>query len=110
MFIVGDVAGKDVVIVDDMVDTAGTLTEAAEAILRNGAREVHASCAHAVLSGPAIERIKDSALKTVVVTDTIPLTKEARACGKIKVLSIAMLVGEAIIRCYRGDSVTSLFV
>ncbi|OEU62897.1 MAG: phosphoribosylpyrophosphate synthetase [Desulfobacterales bacterium PC51MH44] len=110
MFVVGDVAGKDVVILDDMVDTAGTLTEAAEAILRNGAREVHASCAHAVLSGPAIERIKDSALKTVVVTDTIPLTKEARACGKIKVLSIAMLVGEAIIRCYRGDSVTSLFV
>ena len=110
MFVVGDVTGKDVVILDDMVDTAGTLTEAAEAILRNGAREVHASCAHAVLSGQAIERIKDSALKTVVVTDTIPLTKEARACGKIKVLSIAMLVGEAIIRCYRGDSVTSLFV
>ena len=110
MSVVGDVAGKDVVILDDMVDTAGTLTEAAEAILRNGAREVHASCTHAVLSGQAIERIKDSALKTVVVTDTIPLTKEARACGKIKVLSIAMLVGEAIIRCYRGDSVTSLFV
>lgn len=110
MFIVGDVVGKDVVIIDDMVDTAGTLTEAAEAIMRNGANEVHAACAHPVLSGPAIERIEKSILKTVVVTDTIPLKKNARACDKIKVLSIAMLVGEGIIRSFRGDSVTSLFV
>ena len=110
MFIVGDVVGKDVVIIDDMVDTAGTLTEAAEAILRNGANEVHAACAHPVLSGPAIERIEKSVLKTVVVTDTIPLKKNAKACDKIKVLSIAMLVGEGIIRSFRGDSVTSLFV
>ena len=109
-FIVGDVVGKDVVILDDMVDTAGTLTEAAEAIMRNGANEVHAACAHPVLSGPAIERIEKSVLKTVVVTDTIPLKKNARACDKIKVLSIAMLVGEGIIRSFRGDSVTSLFV
>ncbi|MES0445194.1 MAG: ribose-phosphate pyrophosphokinase [Desulfobacterales bacterium] len=109
-FIVGDVVGKDVVILDDMVDTAGTLTEAAEAIMRNGANEVHAACAHPVLSGPAIERIEKSILKTVVVTDTIPLKKNARACDKIKVLSIAMLVGEGIIRSFRGDSVTSLFV
>ncbi len=110
MFIVGDVVGKDVVILDDMVDTAGTLTEAAEAIMRNGANEVHAACAHPVLSGPAIERIEKSILKTVVVTDTIPLKKNAQACDKIKVLSIAMLVGEGIIRSFRGDSVTSLFV
>ena len=110
MFIVGDVVGKDVVILDDMVDTAGTLTEAAEAIMRNGANEVHAACAHPVLSGPAIERIEKSILKTVVVTDTIPLKNNARACDKIKVLSIAMLVGEGIIRSFRGDSVTSLFV
>ena len=110
MFIVGDAVGKDVVIIDDMVDTAGTLTEAAEAILRNGANEVHAACAHPVLSGPAIERIEKSVLKTVVVTDTIPLKKNAKACDKIKVLSIAMLVGEGIIRSFRGDSVTSLFV
>lgn len=110
MFIVGDVVGKDVVILDDMVDTAGTLTEAAEAIMRNGANEVHAACAHPVLSGPAIERIEKSILKTVVVTDTIPLKNNARACDKIKVLSIAMLVGEGIIRGFRGDSVTSLFV
>jgi ribose-phosphate pyrophosphokinase len=109
-FIVGDVVGKDVVILDDMVDTAGTLTEAAEAIMINGANEVHAACAHPVLSGPAIERIEKSILKTVVVTDTIPLKKNAQACGKIKVLSIAMLVGEGIIRSFRGDSVTSLFV
>ncbi len=110
MSLVGDVVGKDVVIIDDMVDTAGTLTEAAEAIMRNGANEVHASCAHPVLSGPAIERIEKSILKTVVVTDTIPLKKNAQACDKIKVLSIAMLVGEGIIRSFRGDSVTSLFV
>lgn len=110
MFIVGDVVGKDVVILDDMVDTAGTLTEAAEAIMRNGANEVHAACAHPVLSGPAIERIEKSILKTVVVTDTIPLKNNARGCDKIKVLSIAMLVGEGIIRSFRGDSVTSLFV
>lgn len=109
-FIVGDVVGKDVVILDDMVDTAGTLTEAAEAIMRNGANEVHAACAHPVLSGPAIERIEKSILKTVVVTDTIPLNNNARACDKIMVLSIAMLVGEGIIRSFRGDSVTSLFV
>jgi len=110
MFLVGDVVGKDVVIIDDMVDTSGTLTEAAEAIMRNGANEVHASCVHPVLSGPAIERIEKSILKTVVVTDTIPLKNNARACDKIKVLSIAMLVGEGIIRSFRGDSVTSLFV
>jgi len=110
MFLVGDVVGKDVVIIDDMVDTSGTLTEAAEAIMRNGANEVHASCVHPVLSGPAIERIEKSILKTVVVTDTIPLKNNAQACDKIKVLSIAMLVGEGIIRSFRGDSVTSLFV
>ena len=110
MFIVGDVVGKDVVILDDMVDTAGTLTEAAEAIMRNGANEVHAACAHPVLSGPSIERIEKSSLKTLVVTDSIPLKKNGQACDKIKVLSISKLFGEGIIRSVRGDSVTSLFV
>jgi ribose-phosphate pyrophosphokinase len=110
MAVVGDVAEKVVVILDDMVDTAGTLIEASEAIMRNGAKEVHASCAHAVLSGPAVERINDSVLKSLIVTDTIPLQRNAQACDKIKVLSIAMLIGEAIIRSHRGDSVTSLFV
>jgi ribose-phosphate pyrophosphokinase len=100
----------DLAIIDDMVDTAGTLVEAAEALAREGAREVHACCAHAVLSGPAVGRICDSVLKSVVVTDTIPLKPNAQDCGKIRVLSIADLVGEAIIRSYRGDSVTSLFV
>ena len=110
MAVIGDVADKVVVILDDMVDTSGTLVEAAGAIMKNGAREIHASCCHAVLSGPAIERIEDSDLKTLVVTDTIPLKKNARACDKIKVLSISELIGEAIIRSFKGDSVTSLFV
>ncbi|MEA1948773.1 MAG: ribose-phosphate pyrophosphokinase [Thermodesulfobacteriota bacterium] len=110
MAVIGDVADKVVVILDDMVDTSGTLVEAAGAIMKNGAREVHASCSHPVLSGPAIERIEDSDLKTLVVTDTIPLKKNANACDKIKVLSISELIGEAIIRSFKGDSVTSLFV
>ena len=110
MAVIGDVADKVVVILDDMVDTAGTLVEAAGAIMKNGAREIHASCSHPVLSGPAIERIEDSDLKTLVVTDTIPLKKNAKACNKIKVLSTSELIGEAIIRSFKGDSVTSLFV
>ncbi|MBW1607025.1 MAG: ribose-phosphate pyrophosphokinase [Deltaproteobacteria bacterium] len=110
MAVVGDVAGKVVVILDDMVDTAGTLVEAAGAIMENGAREVYAVCAHPVLSGPSIERIENSPLKALVVTDTIPLRENARSCKKIKVLSISELIGEAIIRSFKGDSVTSLFV
>ncbi len=110
MAVIGDVTDKVAVILDDMADTAGTLTEAADAIKNAGAREIHACCAHPVLSGPAIERITDSVLKSLVVTDTIPLAENAAACDKIKVLTISQLVGEAIIRSYRGDSVTSLFV
>jgi ribose-phosphate pyrophosphokinase len=110
MAVIGDVRDKVVVALDDMADTAGTLTEAAHALKAEGAREIHACCAHAVLSGPAIERIVNSDIKNLVVTDTIPLNENAAACGKIVVISIAELVGEAIIRSYRGDSVTSLFV
>jgi ribose-phosphate pyrophosphokinase len=110
MAVIGDVADKVAVILDDMADTAGTLTEAAEAVMNSGAKEIHACCAHPVLSGPAIERICDSALKSLVVTDTIPLKENAAACDKIKVLTISKLIGEAIIRSFRGDSVTSLFV
>jgi len=110
MAVIGDVTDKVAVILDDMTDTAGTLTEAAEAILHAGAREIHACCAHAVLSGPGIDRISNSVLKSLVVTDTIPLKENAATCDKIKVLTISQLVGEAIIRSYRGDSVTSLFV
>lgn len=108
--VVGDVREKTAVIMDDMVDTAGTLSQAASAIIKAGAREVHATCSHPVLSGPAVDRIVESELKSVAVTDTIPLTNEALNCGKIKVLTISELVGEAMIRSYHGDSVTSLFV
>ena len=110
MAVIGDVKDKTAIILDDMSDTAGTLTEAAGVLMDQGAKEVHACCAHPVLSGPALERIENSALKSLVVTDTIPLKPEAAASDKIKVLSISKLVGEAIIRSYRGDSVTSLFV
>jgi ribose-phosphate pyrophosphokinase len=110
MSVVGDVKNKVAMILDDMADTAGTLTQAANAIMEHGASEVHASCSHAVLSGPAVDRITESPLKSLIVTDTIPLSDKAAVCGKIEVLSIAELVGEAIIRSTTGDSVTSLFV
>ena len=110
MSVVGDVEGKVAMILDDLADTAGTLTQAASALVEHGASEVHASFSHAVLSGPAVDRIADSPLKSIVVTDTIPLSDKAAVSEKIKVLSIAELVGEAIIRSTTGDSVTSLFV
>jgi ribose-phosphate pyrophosphokinase len=110
MAVIGDVKEKIAIILDDMADTAGTLVEASAAVMDHGASEVHACCSHPVLSGPAIDRICNSHLKSLVVTDTIPLRDKAAACDKIKVLSIAELVGEAIIRSHRGDSVTSLFV
>ena len=110
MAVIGNVKGKIAIILDDMVDTAGTLTEAAKAIMKNGAKEVHAYCAHAVLSGPAVEKIEDSKFESLAVTDSIPLNEIAVASNKIKVQSIAEMFGEAIIRSYRGRSVTSLFV
>ncbi len=110
MSVVGNVQDKVAMILDDMADTAGTLTQAASALMEHEAREVHAVCSHAVLSGPAVDRIADSPLKSLIVTDTIPLSDKAAVCDKIEVLSIAELVGEAIIRSTTGDSVTSLFV
>jgi ribose-phosphate pyrophosphokinase len=110
MAVIGNVRNKTAVILDDMVDTAGTLTEAVGVLLKNGAKDVHACCSHSVLSGPAVQRITDSKLSSLVTTDTIPLSVNAQMCDKIKVLSIAELVGEAIIRSFNGDSVTSLFV
>ncbi len=110
MAVIGDVKDKTAIILDDMVDTAGTLVESVDALMGKGARAVHACITHPVLSGPAIDRIQGSNLKTLVVTDTIPLKEHARNCGKIRVLSIAGLFGEAIIRSHKGDSVTSLFV
>ncbi len=110
MAIIGEVEGKTAIILDDMVDTAGTLTEAASVIEKKGAKEVHACCTHPVLSGPAVERLEASSLSSLMVTDTIPLSETAKACSKIKTISIAKLVGEGIIRSFRGDSVNSLFV
>ena len=110
MNIIGDVKGKDTVIVDDMIDTAGTLAQAAKAVMDAGARTVSACATHGVLSGPAIQRINDSPLTEVVVTDTIPLRPEAKACPKIRQLSVAKLLGEAIKRIHHGDSISSLFI
>lgn len=110
MHIIGDVEDKVALIVDDMVDTAGTLTHAAKALAENGAKKVCASCTHAVLSGPAIERIKNSHIEEMVVTNSIPLTEEGKKCEKITVLSVASLLGEAIRRIHSDDSVSSLFV
>ncbi len=109
MHVVGEIGGNVAVIVDDMVDTAGTLTKAVDALLKKGAREVVAAVTHPVLSGSAIERLKNSPLKELIVTDTIPLKEEAKALGKIKVLSVAELLGEAIKRIYYETSVSSLF-
>lgn len=109
MHVVGEVSGMRALILDDMVDTAGTLTEAAESLMKNGATEVYACATHPVLSGPAISRLKDSCIKKLVTTDTIPLSAEAIACGKIEVLSVAGLLAEAIRRIHYHDSVSSLF-
>ena len=110
MNVVGDVEGKIAIILDDMVDTAGTLCQAANALKDRGALQVHACCAHAVLSGPAVERISDSDIQTLVVTNTIPLGEKAKGCEKIHVLSVSKLLAEAIHRCHTGSSVSSLFV
>jgi len=110
MHIVGEVKGKAAIILDDMVDTGGTLTEAAKGLADNGALSIDACCTHAVLSGPVIERIEESAIETLTVTDSIPLKPEAVACKKIKVLTVASLLGEAIKRTHLNDSVSSLFV
>ena len=109
MNIIGDVKGKTAVIVDDMIDTAGTLMESTNALIEAGVREVHACCTHPVLSGPAGERIKNSPLKSVITTNTIPLRDELKQIEKIKVLSVAPLLGEAIIRIHSETSVSSLF-
>ena len=110
MHIIGDVEDKPTVILDDMVDTGGTLTEAAKALAENGATSINACCTHAVLSGRAIEGIEESAIQSLIVTDSIPLKPEAMACEKIKVLTVANLLGEAIKRAHLNDSVSSLFV
>ncbi|MCA3147710.1 MAG: ribose-phosphate pyrophosphokinase [Burkholderiales bacterium] len=110
MNIIGEVEGRACVIMDDMVDTAGTLGKAAQALKDHGAKEVLAYCTHGVLSGGAAERVANSALDELVVTDTIPLRDDAAKCGKIRQLSVASLLAETINRISRSDSVSSLFM
>lgn len=110
MNIVGEVEGLDAILLDDMIDTAGTLTGAAQALKDNGARRVVAYSTHPVLSGPAIERLEASPIEKIIVTNTIPLSEEAKKCSKIEVLSIAPLLAKALRRIHLGESVSSLFV
>jgi ribose-phosphate pyrophosphokinase len=110
MHLIGDVEGKTAVLVDDMVDTAGTLTRAAAAVREHGAQAVYAVCSHAVLSGPAVERISRSPLEALMVTDTIPLSAAAQECSKIQQVSVARLFAEAIRAIHHNDSVSRLFV
>jgi len=110
MNIVGDVRGKKAVIVDDIIDTAGTLANGAHAIINAGAASVSACASHAVFSGKAVQRIEDSPLQHVVVTNTIPLSELGAACTKVRVKSVGRLLGEAIKRIHHGDSISSLFV
>jgi ribose-phosphate pyrophosphokinase len=110
MNVIGEVQGKTAILLDDMIDTAGTLTQAANALVDKGAHKVFAYATHAVLSGPAVDRIVKSPIEEVVVTSTISLTPHAQACPKIKVLSVAPLFAEAIRRIHQADSLSSLFV
>ena len=110
MNIIGDINNKKVIILDDMIDTAGTVVQAASALKEAGALDVSVCATHPVLSGPAIERIEHSCIQEVIVTDTIPLHDQARTCSRIKVLSVSTLLSEAVRRIYYNDSVSSLFI
>jgi ribose-phosphate pyrophosphokinase len=110
MHIIGDVEGQDCLIVDDLIDTAGTLVKAAEALLKQGAKSVRACATHAVLSGPAVERIENSEIEEVVVTNSIPLSDNADGCRRIKWLSVAPLLAKAIQSIHEDGSVSTLFV
>jgi ribose-phosphate pyrophosphokinase len=105
--VIGEVKGKNCIIVDDLVDTAGTLVKACHGLKQAGAKEIYAACAHGVLAGPAIERIENSPLKELVITDTIPMN--GKKCPRIKVLSVATLLGEAIERIHDAKSISALF-
>ena len=109
LHLIGDVRDKEAIIVDDMIDTAGTLTQGVDSLLNNGAKRVFAVATHALFSGPAIQRITESGLEKVIVTDTIPLNEKSRACEKVVVTSMAPVVAEAIQRIYGNASVSSLF-
>ncbi len=108
MNIIGDIEGKNVILIDDMIDTAGTIAQGADALKKFGAKEVYACCTHPILSGPAIERIQNSVIKELIVTDTVPLSEE-KMIDKIKIKSVAPVFGEAIQRIYKNISVSKLF-
>jgi len=110
MHVIGDVKGRDAILFDDMIDTAGTITQAASALKDNGTKRVVAACAHAVLSGPALDRINGSILEEVIVTNTIPMDDKTEKCKKLRVLSVAPLLGEAIKRIHEESSISSLFI
>jgi ribose-phosphate pyrophosphokinase len=110
MNVIGDVNGMDTLILDDMIDTAGTMTQAATALKEKGARKVSAACTHSVLSGAAVDRINNSVIEEVIVTNTIPLDSKKEQCKKLTVLSIASLLGEAIRRIHEESSISSLFI
>ena len=110
MHLIGEVRDKTAIILDDMIDTAGTLTQAAKALREHGAKTIYACATHGVLSGPAIERINNSEIETVIITDSVPLKDKAEQTSKIKVLTVAELLAEAIRRIHEDESVSSLFV
>ncbi len=109
MNILGDVEGRECAIIDDLVDTAGTLCKGAQGLVDRGATKVYAYCSHPVLSGPAVGRIAESCLEQVIVTDTIPLSKEAQECGKFKVISMATVIAEVMRRIHQGESVSMMY-
>jgi ribose-phosphate pyrophosphokinase len=110
MNIIGEVEGRHCLIVDDLIDTGGTLTKGVEAILKQGALSVTACATHAVLSGPAVERIEGSKLQEVVVTNSIPLREDAKRCSRIKTLNVAPLLARAIQSIHEDGSVSTLFI
>ena len=110
MNVIGDVKGRNCIIVDDIVDTAGTLCQAAQALKEKGAATVTAYCTHPVLSGPAINNITESVLDEVIVSDTIPLRDNAKQCKKVRVISLSGLIAETIYRVTQKESVSSMFV
>ncbi|MDA0839523.1 MAG: ribose-phosphate pyrophosphokinase [Planctomycetota bacterium] len=109
-FLIGDVAGKNVLIVDDLIATAGTLTEAAKLLKDKGALDIYVAATHPILCGPAIERLRSAPIKLITVTDTVPLSQQAKEMDNIKVLSVVPLLGEAIRRIHKDESVSSLFI
>jgi ribose-phosphate pyrophosphokinase len=110
MHVIGDVEGRTAIVVDDMIDTAGTLVKTVDALFAHGAQSVYACCTHPVLSGKAVPRICQSKIEQVVVTNSIPISEEARNCGRIKVLSVAPLLARAIQSIHEETSVSTLFI